>query len=430
MVKRAVLTLLLFSLVIGVFGAAATLAAGKPDLTIITYHSPGQTMNKILDMYAKKTGLNVKFVSVPASMYHDKVAMGLFNKVADWDMMWTFQGWTTEFEPYLEDITNKLPKALRDDISDAAAIATVKNGRWYGTPLFLSIYGLYYNKELFSRAGLKPPVNLDEMAAAAAKLTIDKNGDGLPDIYGFAREGAVLGLFSSFIQMIQNVGGAFLKEKDGKLVPAFNNEYGKRALYWIKQFYAAPWADPSAINTLGPDIRKAFAAGKLAMTYEGIGAVESFMRQEFPEMLKKTGLTIFPGDLGTKGALPGAKRSASLPGSMGLVIRKGTPNLEAAVGFAKFLVSPEIQKFSMTDYGFVAVRKSMINDADLVKQFPFIPVAFEQAKYPHERWADKYYNAEQEATTPSLQAYVLGEKTAEQALKEMEAEVIRVRSGK
>lgn len=63
------------------------------------------------------------------------------------------------------------------------------DGTNYGVPLNIAPMMLYWNKDLFSAAGLdpeQPPTTWDEFASMAEKLTIDDNGDGKPEQYALA----------------------------------------------------------------------------------------------------------------------------------------------------------------------------------------------------------------------------------------------------
>lgn len=56
------------------------------------------------------------------------------------------------------------------------------DGTLYGVPLDVNMHALYYNKDLFKKAGIdKAPSTKDEMIAAAQKLTIDANGKTAAD---------------------------------------------------------------------------------------------------------------------------------------------------------------------------------------------------------------------------------------------------------
>ncbi len=71
------------------------------------------------------------------------------------------------------------------------------DGTVYALPYATSVYGLWYRKDLFEEAGLKPPTNYDELLAAAKALTDPSKG-----IYGIALPGstnASVNFFSTFL---------------------------------------------------------------------------------------------------------------------------------------------------------------------------------------------------------------------------------------
>jgi len=72
---------------------------------------------------------------------------------------------------------NLFPKTIRD--------YTAYQNKRCAMPLLADTYGLYYNKALFAKAGLKsPPRTVDQLAAYAKKLT-QRNKDGSLKVVGF-----------------------------------------------------------------------------------------------------------------------------------------------------------------------------------------------------------------------------------------------------
>src|SRR3990167_7899412 len=70
--------------------------------------------------------------------------------------------------------------------------ALLESGKWrgklYAMPMEATSLALLYNKEHFRKAGLDPehpPNNWKELKEYATKLTVDENGDGKTDRYGF-----------------------------------------------------------------------------------------------------------------------------------------------------------------------------------------------------------------------------------------------------
>ena len=67
-------------------------------------------------------------------------------------------------------------------------------GILYGLPKDISNVILFYNKDIFDAAGIPYPTSdwkFSDMLAAAEKMTIDKNGDGIIDQWGYALDNVV-----------------------------------------------------------------------------------------------------------------------------------------------------------------------------------------------------------------------------------------------
>lgn len=76
-----------------------------------------------------------------------------------------------------------------DALVQSAVEATQIGDAYYGVPMNFTTLLLYWNKDMFKEAGLdpeQPPTNWDEWAEYAKELTIDENGDGKPEQYGYA----------------------------------------------------------------------------------------------------------------------------------------------------------------------------------------------------------------------------------------------------
>ena len=137
------------------------------------------------------------------------------------DIMFAEIGWT----PTLEDaglavpvdtiLTEEFLSDFYPSILDAASI----DGKVYALPMYVSPYVLYYNKDLFEKAGLdpnSPPKTYDEMLEMAEKLSKLTTEDG-NKVYAFGQTTASVPISgSSLTSMVYNFGGRVLNE-EGKL---------------------------------------------------------------------------------------------------------------------------------------------------------------------------------------------------------------------
>ncbi len=79
----------------------------------------------------------------------------------------------------------------KDDYLSTPWEGTILNGRQYAVPLDINMHALFYNTELFEKAGItSPPTNKEEFIAAAQKLTLDSTGKN-PTDPGFNKDDIV-----------------------------------------------------------------------------------------------------------------------------------------------------------------------------------------------------------------------------------------------
>lgn len=192
------------------------------------------------------------------------------------------------------------------------------DGKQYGLPTSFSNVVLFYNKDLFDKAGVAYPTDswtwADEKAAAQ-KLT-DKAagvwGDYQPITY------------NEYYKVVQQAGGQFLS-KDGASA-AFDSDAGKAAADWLagKSGTVMPTAAQGAGTTDFDS--NLFKAGKLAMWHTGIW------------MFGLLGKLPFNWDVAVE---PGDMQKASATFSNAVVVSDSSQHKAAAQKWAEYLSSSE-----------------------------------------------------------------------------------------
>ena len=220
---------------------------------------------------------------------------------------------------------------------------------------------LYYNKDLFRKAGLdpnKPPTTWEELLATAQKATV-RDPSGQATQWGLTIPDDPW-LLMSFI--LQNGGRTHSAD--------FKKVYiAEKPAVEALQF----WADLANKHKVIPRHRtfpesvQDFAAGKTAMLIHSTGNLR-FIR----DSAKFEWGAAF---------LPKNKRQAVAIGGAGFFIFKKAPRekQEAAWQFAKFLASAEIQARWNIGSGYIATRKSSF-ELPLMKDYDI-----EEAPYCSER---------------------------------------------
>ncbi|NEA31083.1 sugar ABC transporter substrate-binding protein [Streptomyces sp. SID13031] len=247
------------------------------------------------------------------------------------------------------DLTDLLGDA-KSDFTPALIARNTYQGKLYAIPQVTDMQVLVYRKSLLSAAGIQPPTTVDELIAAAKKLTTDKV-KGL-----FVGNDGGVGILGG--PALWSAGLDYLKEDNtfGFDDPAaFESLRKLRELFTSKALLlGAPtdWSDPSA-----------FTQGLTAMQFTGLWT--------FPLIQKA-----FPDDFG---ALPWPKLNSTTGapsvtvGAYGSAVSAKSKNVDAAKKFVKWLWVDQTDKqldFAQS-YGFhIPARKSLAAKAEKLKSGP------------------------------------------------------------
>lgn len=217
-------------------------------------------------------------------------------------------------------------------------------GKTYAVPDRGGSLIVYYNKDQFRAAGVKPPTaswTWQDLISAAQKLTLTK--DGKVTQYGFTG-GDWWPFWLSFVY--QN--GGHILDASGK--PDFNTPATAQALQTyqdlIYKYKAVPspkdYADLGGIN--GDTL---FAQGKAAILITGFWTVSS------SSQVKGLNFDIAPMWRG--------KERAVIPFGSGLAIAAGSRNQEAAAKAIAFLTSPQGQQAIVDDGSDIPTNKALLS---------------------------------------------------------------------
>lgn len=204
------------------------------------------------------------------------------------------------------------------------------NGKTYGIPKDYNPLVLYYNKDMFDKAGIKPPTTWDELKTAAEKTTTG-------NVKGFCLENDPQ-RFGAFI--LQNGG----KINDGDK-PAFNTAEAAQALDFYYSF--AKNKTGATFKDMGTDwAGAAFAQKKTAMIMAG-GWVIPYMAQNAPDV--KYGMV----------PLPKGKQDGNLMFTVAYVLNKDSKHKKEAMEVSKFLTGKDGLKIVAESGLAIPSRKSM-----------------------------------------------------------------------
>jgi len=148
------------------------------------------------------------------------------------------------------------------------------SGKLYGLPKDIGVNGLYYNKKLFDKAGLKYPDNTwkwADLLAAAQKLTVRDAATGRVTQYGWADSGQ-----NMWDWIWQNGGTVFDVERNPTKC-TINQGAALEALQYYVDLSIKHKVAPNVAELQQTPFRDLFMSGRVAMLYDTIGAQVSYV---------------------------------------------------------------------------------------------------------------------------------------------------------
>lgn len=197
----------------------------------------------------------------------------------------------------------------------------------YGMAQSSWIGGIWYNEELFQKAGIQgEPNSWEEFMEACAKL----KAAGVTPIYDNFQDGSmssVVGLFATETQTSnpkfdEDVLNGKKSFADGWTVP-FQMVYN--------DLISNDYLSPDMVGMSGDQIRNDFATGRVAMILGTVTDTQTF-KEINPDLSFKM--------MGIPGTTPGNKRYFGT-GGVGYAVNSQTENKEAALAFLDFMMTEQ-----------------------------------------------------------------------------------------
>lgn len=216
--------------------AAAPAVAEAPvtiKVDVQPFASP-QMLPKLSELIAQFEAENNIKVELTVSVNDDAYRVKLLQDIAagnQADVCFVDGSWLPEFvtidalAPLDKWMTDELKAKFMDYGIEGATFEGKLMSIWFHT----GSSALYYRKDLLAEAGYsEPPKTWDELMEVAKKLTVDANGDGIIDRYGFSYPG-MKNVVTTFVMYPFYWGNAGAEmTRDGKV--SFNEGADKEAM--------------------------------------------------------------------------------------------------------------------------------------------------------------------------------------------------------
>jgi multiple sugar transport system substrate-binding protein len=327
---------------------------------------------------------------IPHTEMVDKIARGIATGDVP-DLMGMDLIYAPQFENagQLVDITDKIKDwpELKTASPGHMTVATF-NERLYGVPLYADVSALFYNKNLFTKAGLdpnKPPTSLAELRTYADKITALGG-----ETKGYYLPGNCAGCNIFTVGPLMWASGATIEAGKCGDEPLVGDGV-KQVLQFGRDMVKAGNVPASAQAENGETFHLQFGSGNLGMMGTGNFNI-SLARDQMKGHEFEFGISLLPG-------VESGKYASFIGGDL-VVVPNGSQRVDDAVSFMKFLLSDNTQvevyakALNLTTRSDMADNKyfqaePLVQDvakALTVGRTPYTLTFFEKINSPHGPW--------------------------------------------
>ena len=371
--------------------------------------------------YFEQTGVKVVFETyAPTDVYKNKITAAasgkllpdVFNPISDKRELASYIN-----AGYIADLTDAMNDGWKDVFFEKSLVQNSfpEGNEWnvkpgiYGVPLDVSTLMIYYNKDLFKQAGLdpeNPPQTWNEFIEAGKKL---RDAGIQPFVSGFG-ESWLIGSFASSYQWSLFGKQGIIDTIEGKI--PYTDDRWLKIFKLFEEMKDNKMFASGIVTMVNKDAERTFAIGKAAMALNGSWGVNVYKSMN-PNLNY---------DIMYPPSLPNAQYPLLVFGGDGssLFVNAMSPRKDKAIAFLRWFTQKDQQIFLAKETLNIPSNKDAAQDLpDILKKFSESVNKTFDALPVLEAWqVTNYINI-------NLQSVIIGEKTPEIAIKEVQAEKVR-----
>ena len=247
-------------------GDSSTTESGKTTITWWNGFtgSDGVLMETIVQEYnASQDKIEVSLDRIPWANFHEKMPTAMATGSGPDFVLWG----PGDMPSYLgaghvlamDDYWDFAKKDKKDNYFENILNYCYFDGTCYGVPFQTTTQVLYWNKDIFTKAGLDPetpPTTWDEVTTFSEKLTDKANG-----IYGWGFQ-----VDGQLFPELKEFGGSYLNSKTHENEVLKTKDAIVECYTWYQDMVNKGWG---TMNVTGPDIDTMFQAGTIGMFRNG-----------------------------------------------------------------------------------------------------------------------------------------------------------------
>lgn len=409
-------------------------AAGKPVKLSVAYEVSGTTdpigdwMKQLVAEY-KTTAPNVQVTLAPITAdentYYTKLDLEMKSGSSSPDIVNedTFLISSDATAGYLEPITDSVSNwSDWSNFTDNVKQGVTIGGKVYGIPSSTDSRGIWYNKDLFKKAGLSTdwsPKNWNDILTAC-KAIKEKDAGVTPFIM---YNGKAIGEGTSMqcYEMLLYGTGEKLLDNNGKWIVGSPNILS--TLNFINTVNRSNYGASISMITNGQEgsivANQLIPEGKVAMLLDGYwssGAWKTTMKDYQNTM----GFVPMPTENGQD---PG---SITMSGGWAWSLTKNSPNKDAAIALMKFMSSKDNLENLVLAQGNLSPRSDIAEDSKYTSSNPFNKTATSFLKNAQFRPTDPNYSSVSTAIQTMVESVATGSDSPQKAMNNYASAVKRI----
>jgi len=380
-----------------------------------------ETARAVIADFSRKTGIQVRYVAGPESMT-DRLQLYLHwleKKSPTPDVYYLDVVWPGLLADEMIDLNPSLGKETQALWPMSVQNHTV-NGKLVAMPYNVEVGVLHYRTDLLTKYGYKhPPKTWDELTKMAARIQAGERAAGNRDFWGFVWQGAPYeGLTCDALEWQSSSGGGKIIEDDRTI--SVNNPQTIKALKMAKSWIGTI-SPPSTVAFMETDARNVWDAGNAAFRRDWVWRGSPASRPRESRIAGKFSSSLLPG---------GGDRSASVLGGQSLGVSKYSEHPREAIELVRYLTSRDTQLELWREESMLPAIREFYEDPKYLAVRPDLrnlKPLFEGGTVARPSTVTGvHYDEVSRAYFTAVHSVLTGEMTAEQAMANLESELVRI----
>jgi sorbitol/mannitol transport system substrate-binding protein len=338
---------------LAVLVGVGTARSSGTTLTIATVNNPDMVvMESLTSNFTKQYGINVKYVTLPENTLRQKVTSDVATGGGQFDIatvgtydvpIWAKNKWLVSLQPYFAKMSPAAAKAYDlNDVIPKVRLGLSYNGQLYALPFYGESSMTYYNKALFSAAGLTMPLHptwdqIQNFASKLNKSSSNQYGICLRALPGWGEFGAPL------TTVINTFGGQWFNTS---WQPQLTSPATEKAVNFYVNLIKS-YGEPGATSSGFTECETAMAQGKTAMWVDATVAAGQLTDPSKSQVAKDIGFAYAPTEVTPLGS--------HWLWAWSLAIEASSKNKDAAFKFLTWATSKDYLKLVASKNGWAAV---------------------------------------------------------------------------